>query len=548
MPALIAALRVGMTWLGRAGIAIWAVDTAFKLTQKDEAYVLQSTEEAKAAGVSEQDYAKLVAGTKYDQIEQEGGSPDDFWAGLPEGAKEKLQFSPESLRQDIGRTKFLGLTSALMFAAALTAGGVAAFRGIPITLKTLASLAAARKANATAATMANIFNEGRIAGLAKVWVPGFLAGIATAAGWLSASMVNNLNDATLWGRIFLGQAADDFEKQQDKLKQVEAGGSVGGSAPLQAKTIIKIVEEKKPEQFIGTLFSSKLGKLEDFNRHVDDEITSEADLIADVKINLNRWLASLPGRMGYSVVIRKDPVDSSGVKQSGNWVTLTTHFTRLSGPIQPIDTILLGPVSPVTRLKLSKVIKTIENTIPGILTGQEIRQVEIPNGSVDIFDTDGERVDLSQPRVKNTKSSSLPQATPQPLATNNALPPETAIPKLKTPAELLQLAKDNPPAPIEGFVNTGSTFVERDGFHGTIYKVAGGELLTYDAVNDLVSAAERQANPGFGQHIGMAQSRLSERGVDVAKLNKAAFIADVVSKYRDKRRAIQTFAEFFGRN
>ena len=204
----------------------------------------------------------------------------------------------------------------------------------------------------------------------------------------------------------------DTELERLKLERLQDKSLQAGRAAnpaLVRKTIIRMVEQKEPEQFIGTLFSAKLGDVKSFSRVVDDEITDQKDLEEDIKLNLNAWLATLPGRLGYSVIIRKDPVDHAGVKQSGIWATLTLHFTRLSGPIQPIDTILLGPVSPATRLKLTKTIKTIESHIPDMISGQEIIQVEVPGGSVDIFDTAGERVDMAAPRVP---AATAPVVTP----------------------------------------------------------------------------------------------------------------------------------------
>lgn len=178
-----------------------------------------------------------------------------------------------------------------------------------------------------------------------------------------------------------------------------AGSALGGTPAGVAsssgyKTIIRMVEEKKPEQFIGTLFSAKLGSAKSFERKIDDEITDMDDLREDAKVNLSRWLTSLPSRLGYSVVIRKDPVDEFGAQQSGIWATLTLFITHISGKTTPIDTVLLGPVTPQARLELTKTIKTIEQEIPGFMSAQEVHQIEVPAGAVDIFTPSGERVDL----------------------------------------------------------------------------------------------------------------------------------------------------------
>ena len=185
------------------------------------------------------------------------------------------------------------------------------------------------------------------------------------------------------------------ETQLEKnLRQLSTNVSALGAQKPEKRTIIRLVEDKKPEQFIGTLFSAKLGRAEAFERKIDDEITSMDDLEDDAKININRWLRSLPNRLGYSIVIRKDPVDEYGVKQSGVWATATIHIRRLAGNVLPIDTILLGPVEPKTRLEITRQSKSTETQISEVISAAEVREVEAPNGVTDIFSPDGERISL----------------------------------------------------------------------------------------------------------------------------------------------------------
>lgn len=399
-------------WLGRAGMAAFAVNEILKLSQGEKDTMAKGLEQAQASGMSIDEQKQIVAAITYEQAEKDGKNPDDFWDGLSAGEKEALQFSPESLRRSMDRTKFGGIGGALLFAGAAVAMGVASFRGIPILVKTLAKLADARNLGKTALELTTILEEGKIAGLAKVWVPGAVAGLLTAGGYYVSGLTNNMNDADLWGRIFLGQAADDFNKAAAKAGGGSGTGSsglTGGSGP---RTIIRMVEEKKPTQFLGTLFSAKLGKLEHFDRKLDDEITSMDDLETDVKLNVNHWLQTLPGRMGYSIIIRKDPVDENGVQQSGIWATATLHVLQLSGKILPIDTILLGPVTPAIRLELAKSTKTVETQIDGIVSAQEIREIDIPGGAVDIFSTTGERVFQSGNTKTETKEETKTQGPP----------------------------------------------------------------------------------------------------------------------------------------
>lgn len=422
MPAIIAnALRLGIVWLGRIGLAAFAVNEIKKLTTDQKQYMEDSVAKAKEAGATDDELKEVIAATTYEQVEAEGKDPEDFWAGLTPEAKADLQFSPTAVKRSMERTKFLGITSALLFVSALAAGGVAGVRGIPILVKTLGRLATARASGQGALQLMTIIEEGKILGISKVWIPGLIGSMAAAGGWLTSTMTNNLNDTDFWGRNFLGQAASDFEKALEAKNKMEGGGGTGLTAEQQARTIIRMVTEKKPEQFIGTLFSAKLGNVEQFDRKIDDEITSVDDLTTDVKINLNKWLATLPGRMGYSIIIRKDPVDEFGAKQSGIWATMTLFITHMSGKTMPIDTILLGPVDPKIRMVLFKETKTIEAQIPELLSSQTVREIQLPTGVVDIFDENNERV---------FSGSATPPATPPatPTATPPVPPPVTSTP------------------------------------------------------------------------------------------------------------------------
>jgi len=398
--------RFGILWAGRALLAYTAYDIYKTLTSEQKGTMQNSAQAAGDAGMTQDDAKQLVAAGVYEKVEAEGKNPDDFWSGLTQEEKDALEFSPESLRRSMDRTKFGGFASAFFFVAALAAAGIAAKRGIPIGLKTIAKIAEARKSGASALQMMTIFEEGKILAIGKVWIPGLVSTIAGGMGWLTSSMVNNMNDADLWGRIFLGQAADDFEKGLKAGTQTNTGGGSGLTTPQGPRTIIRMTEELKPKQFLGTLFSAKFGKLEHFDRKLDDEITDMDDLETDVKLNVNHWLQTLPGRMGYSIVIRKDPVDENGVQQSGIWATATLHILQLSGKILPIDTILLGPVTPEVRMEIARSTKTVETQLDGLISANEIRELQLPNGIVDIFTPSGERMSLD--------GTSTPVKTPTP--------------------------------------------------------------------------------------------------------------------------------------
>lgn len=398
---LLAIAGSALVWLGRAGMAAFAINEVKNLTTSQKSTIETASAQASAAGISETEQKKMVAATTFEQVEKEGKDVDEWWGKLTPQEQELLQFSPESLRSDMQRTTFLGIAQTLAWLAAGVAGGIAAFRGLPVTLRGLSKIASARSKGANAAELMTIIEETKMGVLAKAWVPGFTAGIAAAGGWLTGGLANNLNDATLWGRIFLDQAHQDVMKAAANAAKGESSGSGSGVADSGTKTIIRMTEETKPKQFIGTLFSAKLGNVAHFERAVNDEINDMNELLDDAKTNLNRWLKSLPNRLGYSVKVVLNPVDEFGTQQSGIWAVLTLFITHISGKISPIDTILLGPVAPQTRFEIQKNQKTIENEIKDSVSAMTVNEIQVPVGSVDIFSATGERIGMTETPTKS---------------------------------------------------------------------------------------------------------------------------------------------------
>jgi len=439
IPAIMTIVRGAIpviTWLGRLGMVAFTVNEVRKFLGPNEQYVQESLAKAEEGGISDEEQKKIRAATVYEQIEDGGKSPDEFWGSLTQAQQQELKFSPQSLRESMRRTSFLGTAATLLWIAAGVAAGIAAFRGLPVSLQGLSKIAAIPKTAKNATMISNELQLMKTAILNKTWVPGTAAGIATAGGWLTSSMVNNLNDPLLWGRIFLDQAHQDVQKAaQQQIKGASGGGTAVATVDAP-RTIIRMVQEHKPQQFIGTLFSSKLGSAASFDRVLDDKITDMDDLREDAKLNLNKWLASLPGRLGYSVVIRKDPVDETGSQQSGIWATLTLFITHISGKTTPIDTILLGPVEPQVRLELQKQSKTIETEIADMLKVAEVREFLVPTGAVDIFSATGERItpavvagaDIASNSVENTtKETPAPAEKTSPLGAGFELIPVDRI-------------------------------------------------------------------------------------------------------------------------
>ncbi len=329
---------------------------------------------------------KVAAATLYGFLEKAGIDPNEWKLTVDPVVAGQVKYGPEEFNQ---ARKFLGSWSRIAeialiiaIAASFVIAGVAVYlAGAALTAITTALVAGAGITEVTA-----ILNIAKFRGIKWLSVPAAILAMGTAVAYFSSTQITAVGDLETYVKQGVARGEELATKQAALLA---GGGTIGSDLP---KTIIRMVTEEKPKQFIGTLFSSKLGKAEQFERVLDDKITDMNDLEADVKINLNKWLASLPNRMGYSVVVRKDPVDEQGAQQSGVWATLTLFMTHISGKTTPIDTILLGPVDPKVRLELQRKTTTVENQIAGFVQAATVREIQIPTGSVDIFSASGERV------------------------------------------------------------------------------------------------------------------------------------------------------------
>lgn len=328
--------------------------------------------------MSEGDAKKVIVAGIVTEGAKKEGDPNEVYNSYPSSAKDKLLYSPEDLErnQDVTVLGTKLSVAAFLGATALSVAGV---------------------------VIASVFKSKlpkwmRI--VPAIALPFILSALLSRLGWTISSAVNNWNDVFHWGPQFAQQQKTAMEK---KTSSGTGGGVDNNSEP---RTIIRMVTESKPVQFLGTLYSAKLGNVDAFERKLDDEITDTEDLLNDVSLNLNRWLKSLPGRMGYSITIRKDPVDEFGVKQSGIWACLTLIITHISGTTTPIDTIILGPVNPAMRLEIVKSTKTIEAQIPKLISTGEIKEIQLPNGIVDIFSTEGEKVFSTEKTTTPTNTNS----------------------------------------------------------------------------------------------------------------------------------------------
>ena len=351
----------------------------------------QAMEEAKKAGYTDKDIKELVAATTYDNIESRGENPDDFWAGIPDNVKKELEFSPQHIREQMQVTKFGGIASSVLFIGALFAGGVAAWKGIPILLKTVGLLHKARQSGATALELMTIVEEGKIAGLARVWVPGFIGTVLSAGGWSASTITNNLNDAFLWGRNNLRQAEADFNKEKALLAGLTGPDAFAKSLQIP-RTRITVSKSSTPKIALGVIFSMAVDKFKTFERKIDDKITDKDDLKADAQANLNMYLASMGGRIKVRIATALNPFDEFGVTLQGNWIVMQIGIQNIVGKFTPLDTIPLGPYEPETYTPTPKEIETIQFDIPKLLSGQEIATLDFPKDDFKIVTKAGEIV------------------------------------------------------------------------------------------------------------------------------------------------------------
>ena len=342
----------------------------------------------KETGMPRESAEVAASGTLLGALEKLGMDPSQWKFTVNPSDVQTTVYGPEQWENARKYNATWSDVASIALLASSVFGLVTLGTGAVIAGGTLTAANAAIRAGLGWKAVENIVKLGALKGIKWLSIPAGLTWIADQVAQKAG--VEKQTSGDLLGYLLQSAA----KAQNPNIPAAYGGGGTMGSQGADAlpKTIIRMTTEEKPSQFIGTLFSSKLGKAEQFERQVDDKITDMDDLEADVKVNLNRWLASLPTRMGYSIVIRKDPVDEFGAQQSGIWATLTMFMTHISGKTTPIDTILLGPVEPQVRLELARKTTTVENHMSGFIQAATVKEIQIPSGSVDIFNAQGERV------------------------------------------------------------------------------------------------------------------------------------------------------------
>lgn len=413
LPILLTAGRFLVNTLFAAGTVAAVIQWFRQPDDREKALAASATE----AGVPLDTAKQLGATVLYNRIEEDGGSPDQFWAQAPQDVKDSLQFSPESLRRAMDRTSFLGMADSILFAASTGLGLFTVFRGIPIGLKALAKIAEIRKGPHTAADVQAVYSEFLITSVTKLGLPGFIAGVLGYGGWKAGSWANSLNDADLWGRINLAQLEEDLQKAK-RFKTT--GGAEGAPASNFLPTLTKS-KAAKPKMFLGVVYSGKLAETADFVRTLDDKITSDQDLFDDIEINLTSWLGSIGDRIAYEVQLKQDPYDIDNTKKLGTWYTLSLYYSGKGGKRIFIDEILLGPTDPAVYWPTERITETIRSAVTSALTPELLIPKPSGNGGLLVPTREGETIQVlppasptQTPAPVKAPSEQAPVSTPAP--------------------------------------------------------------------------------------------------------------------------------------
>lgn len=311
---------------------------------------------------SEDDAKKIIVASVIAEGAKRNGTAQEIYASLPEVLKKKLVYTPEDLEKNQEVTVFGLKTSIALFTGSFIAAIVTA-------------IIAFKYANLLPPLL-------RIP--VQVAIPAIIAAFLTRIGWTISTMTNNWNDVFHWGPINVGQQLGALQKEAAKLT---------GDGEKK-KIILRMADTKKPQLFTGIIASASLSSASAFERLVDTQITDEEDLKNDMRLNLNRWLKGLKGRLSWSVALTLNPFDEMGNKQSGYWAVMTLSTIKLNGARVFLDTILLGPVDPVKYMPTTQQIQTLEGELGKDFNIEEVQQILLPSGKIQLIDRSGNVIPL----------------------------------------------------------------------------------------------------------------------------------------------------------
>lgn len=515
MPILAALSSIGTL----AFLGMGAFDVIKGLMQKDgEKTKYTQTAEAVAAetDLSPDEVKKLSAMTMYSKIEEDGGNPDSFWSSLSEEARAEIQWSPEQLRRIEDLANFSAITTGFAWATAALAGGATAVGGIILSGKTLKAIGEAKLAGTIEKELPLILASAKFRGIKTLAVPALVTAVAGMAAWLTPQINNQLQDPGQWGRIML--------EQLQQKRDAAAGKTTSGGYAQTPKTRVAEYKTAKPKLFTGIIYNGQVGKFDQFVRSVDDEITDDADLKADVEINLLRYISKIPNNLSYSIQIKNSPTDELGIPRSGTWCTLSIYLTNQFHKRVFIDEILLGPVDPFVYYPESQKVESLQYEIPKLVKFDTVHPMDTYRGQERIVSTTGDIItDVLRDGTKAVAGASVTTPT-IPTATTVSAGTEKAIPN-SVSAE-------------------GASMHDQPPLFGTLYRKRGSEALAFSPWPELYTPEEQaKLSQDPGKFAGNEQ-KLKDRGVNTSQVRQYRFF-DLEPWFGLPQRAVG-FAEFFG--
>lgn len=397
---------------------------------------------------------QALAASFYGEALKKGINPNDVWNDLPKELQDAITYSPEELRAN----QNLVLAASGISIAAMLAGGVAALLGAPIAIP-LAALGMGiamianvftdvfhwgpQMADKNAADIKNILDGAETVGITEFgqFTSEDIRGLSIAYQNATIPGLKDPFSGTLYNIDVggVGQALQaligrlNAEGNVPSKKEVIAllrGWTLGstdrsrGAAPVvvekpkhykayyQFTPESRTVPEKGTKMFIGTVFSGRIAPIGSFTRHLDDRITSEADLLNDAKINLALWLSTFPGKLTFEIQLKNNPFDEQNVRHPGMWAVLSLYVNSRFGKRMFIDEVILGPIDPATYFPDNQRMLSVAQDLPEFA---DFENIKIPTSEVPAGSTPEVPSETSPEEVPQTPSTpEVPYVPPTP--------------------------------------------------------------------------------------------------------------------------------------
>ena len=466
----------------------------------------------KTEGKLDDDLAHTIASsTLWGFLDKFGIDPNEWQFTISAVERGKVRYGPDEFEE---ARKFFGTWSAVG-STALTMGTIASwFLGIGGTLiaaQTLRLAATAIRTGKGLKAVSQIIQLGALRGIKILGIPAVIREMAQGVAWFASTQITATGDLGTYLKQGIARAEEIVAAEE--RKEAARGAGTGMEFIQTPKTRITMTKQSKPALFLGTLFSQRISSQGAFDRVLDDQITSKEELESDAQQNLNRWLASLPARLFYTINVSLNPFDENGIKQTGYWATLSIFARRIAGTTLPIDTILLGPVDPIIYYPKPTETQQIQIELPKKLTAEEIANVEFPAGNFAVVDKSGsvtpvvfrESTEPAQkaaaPVVVPTTPAAVQAPATAPAVEVQPTPSRGSIPSAAAPV--------SPPfaEPSVGFVIPGATLpsapkIFRIGTRITVAGLTGNSTLRVRQTPALTGAIlYGQANDAIGTLI-----------------------------------------------